>query len=47
MTKWFWDALVAIARIYVDNGHPILGTLLVLALAFLPLMGLIAVALLQ
>jgi hypothetical protein len=33
MTKWQWQALAQIARAYVNGGHPIIGALLVIALA--------------
>lgn len=33
MTKWFWDALTAIARVYVENGHPYLGAFIIFMLS--------------
>lgn len=47
MTKWFWEAVVAIARIYVDGGHPYLGTFLILMLAVLPLAGIVTAVLMR
>ncbi len=47
MTKWFWEALVSIARIFVDADHPYLGAFVILVLSILPIAGIAAAVLLR
>lgn len=47
MSKWFWEALVAIARIFVEAKHPYLGAFVILVLPFVPFAGIAAAFLLR